>query len=334
MPEAEVHNEGAPAGEDEQQLILRMVVEGKITPEEGVRLLETLAGQVEPRRGSQSEGGGFMGAGARFRDSLTRRGVFQGDGPWEVEVDAPNGRLRLMGSTGPGWETTIVTKVRARDEQAAREKGSDLVKVDAGDRHLRISSPRVFGSGWATDVLLRLPPGLYDVQGITANGNIEVRDLRCREIRLRTSNGRIGVEEVRAEEVEMETANGAITAGIAARQLLATTSNGSIRVRPLAVERDTYQLSTSNGSIVVTCEDQEAGYRIDAASSWGKIKIDLPDLKQVTHQRASGHSVVRVASPGFASRQRQLDIRARTSAGSVIVAGAEAAPHDSLTGRD
>lgn len=341
---AELRSEGSAAGAEGQKLILGMVAAGRLTAEEGVRLLEALAGRIPPAPGKAR--GITLPHGRRVDDAFAagdwqkggitggtcRAGVFQGEEPWQVKVDVPNGRLQLIGTAGPGWQATITTRGRAwgwgiaRGEAGSEDVGArreeQWVRVDSGDRYLHICCPRrVFGGGWVTDVGLRLPPGIYDVRGVTTNGNIEVRDLRCREIRLRTANGRIGVEEVRAEEVELRTANGAITAEIAARRLLATTVNGTVCVRSLAVELDSYRLSSSQGSIRVNCGDKEAGYRVNASSSWGKVEIDLPGLKEVSHRCGPAHRAVCAATPGFDTRVRQLLIDAHTGSGGIVITG-------------
>lgn len=373
-------------GEEERRLILQMVAEGKITPEEGVRLLEALeGGTVEGQRretgraaGSEAAdsaaagvgrpgakvavtvesgagpetgaefgegmarmgleigqkmahvGSGIAGevmklleifpwAGAEFTDHLVREGEFRGEGPREVSVELANGRLIVEGWDGPGWRLQVDTRARGRQAHRA----TDLVTVEADENSLRVRSARFFGGNYSASGLLKLPPGEYHLRGVTSNGRIEARSLRCRVLDLETSNGRIEVEDVEGDRVELDTSNGAIVARLSARRLEATTSNGSIKVEARAVREDTYELKTSNGSIKLICPDPAAGYRIDATTSLGGIEVELPGLPRQVARGPGARAQLHVVTPGFEAKECRLEARLRTSCGSVTVSARE-----------
>lgn len=400
-------------GEEERRLILQMVAEGKITPEEGVRLLDALegaagragrapgsesderaagraavsesgeargadiesgerlaggraeqgerAGGAGPAPGEKMAGMGaefgdrmarmgseigekmagmgspiadmgshvadgvmklleiFPWAGAEFTDHLSREGEFLGDGPWEVSVELANGRLMVERWDGPGWRLELDIRVRGREAR----KATDLVTVEADEKSLRVRSARFFGWNYSASGVLRLPPGEYHLRGVTSNGRIGARGLRCRVLELETSNGRIEVEDIEGDRVELNTSNGAIVARISARNLEAATSNGTIRVEARAVRQDRYELRTSNGSIKLICPDPEPGYRVDATTSLGPIVVDLPGMPRQSARGPAARAQLQVATPGFEGRERRLDARLRTSCGPIVVSTRE-----------
>jgi hypothetical protein len=372
-------------GEEERRLILQMVAEGRVTPEEGVRLLEALEGGApEAQRkeagrtpgGEAADGAGrpggkgadgagpeigekmaglgaelgdrmarmgseigekmadmgsgiaegvmklleiFPWAGAEFTDHLERAGEFRGEEPREVSVELANGRLIVEGWDGPGWRLQVDTRARGRQAH----KATDLVTVEADEKSLRVRSARFFGGNYSTSGVLQLPPGEYNLRGVTSNGRIGARGLRCRVLDLETSNGRIEVEDIEGDRVELDTSNGTIAARLSARRLEAATSNGSIRVEARAVREDTYQLKTSNGSIKLICPDPDAGYRIEASTSFGGIVVDLPGMPRQVARGATARAHLQVATPGFEAKERRLEAKLWSSCGSITVSARE-----------
>lgn len=322
---------------EERRLVLEMIAAGRITPEEGLRLLEALGGgdgesggvtrpgAVSSERKARAAVGIAAGVfrrldifpwvGAELTDGLTRTGEFGGEGPREVEIELVNGRLEVKGWEQAAWQLRVETRSRGREIW----KAADLVAVEAGERSLKVRSARVFGGGHSVSAVLNLPPGQYVVRARASNGRLAARSLRCRVLDFDVSNGRIEVADVEGDEVKLGASHGTVLADVSARQMTATTSTGSIAVVPGEIRRDSYVLRTSRGSLRVDCPDPEAGYRIDATASQGTIEVQLPGLPRQVARGVPGGAALKVATPGWDGRERYLDVRLVASEGSITV---------------
>ncbi len=134
---------------------------------------------------------------------------------------------------------------------------------------------------------------LCDVQVETTNSRIEMRNVNCVSMGLKSSNGRIVLDRVaakrmlraktsnsrieamcvRAADVMFTTSNGAIEAAdtAASGQLEAVTSNGHIRVEHIAGAKIT--LRSSNASIRGTLAGRQADYAISSGTSNGRNSL-------------------------------------------------------------
>ncbi len=343
--------------QEERMAILKMVQEGKITPQEGVELLKALgqpAKEAGPRAGSGAQappreewdqdrgprpksiledvidgfGGinlrfGLFGETYKFEEEHGGRFEPTEGRPVTIQMNTSNGRLVLKGWDRPDYHLRVIKSLRGPGEEEARRRAQEMVRFTATPTGLVLES-RISGwnnSGVAAE--LSLPTShLYRLDLRTANGRIELDGLRTEVVEAQTSNGRVVCERSTGEKVRLRTSNGRIIANCSARDLDADTSNGSITVVPFGASggESRLQLRTSNGSIRVRPDEQaDSGYDIDASTSMGHVELELPDLEYSVHERQMGHRRSKARTTGFDGKARRIYISARTSNGSVVV---------------
>lgn len=346
--------------QEERMTILKMIQEGKVTPQEGVELLKALG---QPPRGPGQEAGpgpeapprqewgrdrgprprsiledvidgfggfnfpfGFFGETYKFEEQHEGRFEPAEGRPVTIQLTTSNGRLVLKGWDRPDYRLRIIKSLRGPGEEEARRRAQDMARVTATPTGLVLEAHT---GGWSNSGVaaeLSLPTGhLYRLELRSSNGRIEMDGLRTEDIEAQTSNGRIVCERSTGGRVRLRTSNGRIVANCSARDLDADTSNGSITVVPFGPSGDEsrFQLRTSNGSIRVRPDEQaDCGYDIDASTSMGHVELELPDLEYSVHERNMGHRRSKARSAGFDGKTRRIYISARTSNGSVVVSRA------------
>lgn len=107
----------------------------------------------------------------------------------------------------------------------------------------------------------------------TSGGSIRVAALEG-ELQAETSGGSIQVHGV-SGDARLETSGGSIEVDDAGGLVKAHTSGGPVRARLAAGNGKGGSLSSSGGGITVTL-DPALGLEIDAATSGGRVKLDLP----------------------------------------------------------
>lgn len=114
---------------------------------------------------------------------------------------------------------------------------------------------------------IHLPAGL-EVELSTRNGNVVAKELTG-PAKLETRNGQI-VATTTGPRLEAHTANGNLDITTAAADVVLKTSNGTITAALQAAGEVSGELTTSNGSIVVTF-GPEAATLLDCSTSLGRI---------------------------------------------------------------
>ncbi len=346
--------------QEERMTILKMIQEGKVTPQEGVELLKALG---QPARGAardaagasetppRADGGpdrgsrprsiledvfdgfsgfnfpfGFLGETYKFEEEHEGRFEPEAGQPVAVHLTTSNGRLVLKGWDRPDYHLRIVKSLRGPGEEEARRRAQDMARFTATPTSLVLESR--FG-GWnnaGVAAELNLPAGhLYRLELRSSNGRIEIDGLRAEDVEAQTSNGRIVCERSTGGRVRLRTSNGRIIANCSARELDADTSNGSVTVVPFGdfEGESRFQLRTSNGTLRVRPDEhQDCGYDIDASTSMGHVELELPDLEYSIRERTMGHRRSKARTSGFDGKARRIYIMARTSNGSVVVSRA------------
>lgn len=178
------------------------------------------------------------------------------EGLAELVVESENGSVTLLGSDN-GKDITIDARYRAQaaSENSAKKK-LEQMSTDIRQEGDRLVIRAVFSGTRVRESInytITLPPTLL-VQAKTSNGSLEATNIRGNTT-LNTSNGRITV-----------------TSGQGPTELIARTSNGSIRVSAAPSEGGHYNLRTSNGSVRVGVPE-ELGINLSAKTSNGSITL-------------------------------------------------------------
>jgi len=345
--------------QEERMTILKMIQDGKITPQEGVELLKALAQPATgpsrdvaggPKEGPPGDEGetrdahrprsiledviegfsfvnfpfGFFGDTHKFEEEHEGRFEPEPGRPITIRLRTANGRLVLKGWERPDYHLRIIKSLRGPGEEEARRRAQDMAQFTATPAGLVLESR--FSGGWnnaGVAAELSLPADLlYRLALHSSNGRIEVDGLKVEDLEAQTSNGRIVCERTTGGRVRLRTSNGRILANCSARELDVDTSNGSVTVVPFGDQQGDswYRLRTSNGGIRVRPYDQpDCGYDIDAATSMGHVELELPDLEYSVRERTMGHRRSRARTAGFDGKTRRVRIEARTSNGSIVV---------------
>ncbi len=259
----------------------------------------------------------FGGEGYRFEEE--HHCEFAATGTVRLDLSGRNGRVEVFGWDQPGWRVILRKKIRAQNEERARERAAEIVRFESGPAHLRCEEQPMGWGNSGVSVEVHVPKSLtYEVIAHSSNGRVLVEGLQCVTVNGKTANGKVGVKGVAAREISLSTANGGITFEGSAERLECDTSNGTITCCPQAEKSMECTLHTSNGSIRVrTPEGPNTGYRIDAHTSHGAIDLDLAGFEVQMQDRQFGRRSVRGQSSGYDTRPVKVAINARTTNGSI-----------------
>jgi hypothetical protein len=292
----------------------------------GERLSEDIASRI----GSLVEGlisnfGFGFGDGFKFEETV--EGTFDaGDFAPEIDFKTSNGRVAVEGWNQPGYMVKLIKRVKAPSEQEAMARAKDLARVerDGGKLSIRFNQPQqstIFG-GCGLAIIAFLPKDrTYRFLLQTANGRVEMKDLKGTTVDATTSNGVVKMDTVEAERVETRTSNGKVMLKTSARDVKAHSSNGRITIIPVGTAGDThYDLHTSNGSVKVqTGKPNGIGFSFDLRTTNGKINVEEAGLEYETNEKHHGMRRVKARSKGFDSASCKISVAAHTSNGSISV---------------
>ena len=351
---------------EERKMILDMLAERKITAEEAAELLRALgvatasdtaagagaaaedryvAGATSPGRTRSGPTPGksiledFLGkldidwsslpialGGEGYRFEEEHSGDFTGGGRVKLEFTARNGRVEVFGWDKPGWQVILRKKIRAQNEDIARERADEVCRFVSGPGFLQFEE---LPTGWGTSGVsaeVHVPKDRqYELVAVSSNGRIVVEDIKATTLLGKTANGKVTVRGATAHEVALSTANGGIIFAGAASRLDCGTANGTINCCPVADADMDCRLHTSNGSIKVKLpESRSVGYDIDAHTSHGTIDVEVRDFEIASQERQFGRRTIKGRSRDFAARQTKVVVDARTTNGSIRIVPAVA----------
>jgi len=312
---------------EERMRILEMVRDGKITAEEGARLLEAL----QPKTSPHSGGAGGVGAGydqddpVRSIASTVAQALQSGD--WKAFM----GQFASSRSTGSlaglerkqeresdGWQFLNLSdgdkgtfEVQAGDELLVEhEAGSIEATAADGPARLALDGDETHGYGvyvarkdkqvvvacfrtaqYARMPRLKLavPRDVASVSQRTAGGGLTADGFTV-PVKLRTAGGSIRVREQKGASVD------------------AKTSGGSIKVDGTLARID---LHTSGGS--VTFDGSTEAF--DVKTSGGSVRIEGARLMTGEHIAKTSGGSVRI----LLARESSVELEVKTSAGSLSV---------------
>jgi len=197
----------------------------------------------------------------------------------QLVVESKNGNVTLIGGDDENITIEAVYRARGGSEDSANER-LERMTTETKQVEDRLIIQAVFDGTPLRESIsytITLPQSLV-VQAETSNGSLEAIDL-SEEVTLNTSNGRITV-----------------TSEQGPKNLVARTSNGSIRVYTVPTSGGYYNLRTSNGSVRVRLPEN-LGVSLNARTSNGSINVGRgqwnftsgqQNRKQVEAQRGNG----------------------------------------------
>ena len=247
-----------------------------------------------------------------FLDADAKRAVF-------IHIQTANGRIECLGWNRNEFRLILSKKIRAGSEEEARSKAESRVTVSHTDEGLIIDGKSLNGINSGMSVELWLPQNrIYDFTLDTGNGRIVLEDLTAEGIEGRTSNGRIALLGTAAKVAHLRSSNGSIHCDGGVPLLTAYTSNGSVNVAATEETVNTFELSTTNGTVRVRVPDcQDLAHDFDLSTSLGKVKVDLPGAVGGYAAQAKYRHID--TTPDFAGYQKRLRLAARTSNGNINI---------------
>ncbi|MBM7840460.1 DUF4097 and DUF4098 domain-containing protein YvlB [Alkalihalobacillus xiaoxiensis] len=295
---------------EERKMILKMIEDGKISAEEGLKLLDSLGKdkqepeQTDGHNRSDNESKSYKQTSAdpeetpfsRFTSFFesafqkVREGdldfnfgsvtevdhVFQHQGiiPKSVYVSLENGSVQVVPWEKEDIRLECEAKVyKAKDEEEARES---LLKDSVFSATEEKVSFETKSKAMKVNVVLYVPEASYEnVKLYAFNGSLNGESIKTDLFDASTTNGSIKTADLVAKKAMMETSNGSISCeGHSIGSLYAKTLNGSIKVDGAAEDAD---IETLNGTINYHVNDSvETGY-LDIKTTTGSVKILVSD---------------------------------------------------------
>ena len=259
-----------------------------------------------------------------------------------VSLRTLNGSIVVEGWEGEGYKLVVTQRVRAKDRETALEKvtqvelpqaGSVVDKLEAnvqerGDTSIsfHLSLPRkgpyrlVLNSTNGRCQVANLLAKMIDVD--TLNGSAAIKQTKAEKMHIWTGNGSNNLDFVEAEQIQQRTANGSIQFTGSCRMIACDSTNGSVRVSPLAFGHELSELDIKTVNSSVQCmlpQMPDLQVRLDASTSVGRVRLGLANFAvQSEHKDGGMHKVVGAIS-GQSGPGKEIAIRARVGCGSILV---------------
>lgn len=296
---------------EEKKIILRMLKEGKISEEEAIKLLDSIADEKKfDKEDLKSEANEIM-------DKIYKAAVKLGQKSQEVigsinfedfnlddfnlniksskgaeaerivtesveEIENPklkikndNGRIRLY-----SWENEEV-EVRATvdyDDKYISSNYSFITMEKDGDTiKIAPNYDRASSRHFSMDIAVAIPKKKFESIAISAhNSNISIGEILAKDLDIESTNARISFVNVTVDEGKFESTNGRISGeGISGKVLELNTTNGKITVKNLDSEE--VKLNTINGSLSID-GIKENVKQIEANTHNGNINISIKEV--------------------------------------------------------
>lgn len=301
---------------EELQRILRMVREGKLTPEQAQMLIEALMAKPGEGRGKRKEETAFEEAMEQLRKAFqgvdwrriqhewrriseeireqTRRGweeaqrAFRGMGRWDID-------LRLGTVQDVEFDQTIDIPASARlivqnvlgDVRVRGQEGITQMRVHA-EGAIRAEGPEQAEQGagaWAPVIEQRGDVVFVRVAraGKFASADVDITVPTGISVEIQSTAGDVAVEGTRAA-VSVESASGDITVREATDKVRLISARGDIVLE--RVEADNVDVQTQSGDI--RCDSCSSREELRARTASGDIVTQLLSAKRVSLTSASG----------------------------------------------
>ncbi|SDJ61034.1 DUF4097 family beta strand repeat-containing protein [Salimicrobium halophilum] len=274
---------------EERMKVLKMIENGEISAEEGSKLLEAMNDSKSYSWKSflgdavdRVKKGDFdlsFGNTIDFQENEEEEATSFED----MDIHINNGSIHILTHDKETIKAEYDVKMyQAKDEEEAKQRFKEEVRLDASEDLLRLSSPsgkvKVF-------VTLYVPDRSYDfVKAKVFNGAVNLENMQAEHVETKTTNGAVSFTNVQGEKANVETGNGTIDfKGCSFARCDGKTVNGRIQADGSFAKLD---LSTVSGGIQVTGQ----GHRSERGffkTSTGSIEVLLPEQKRVEGRLAS-----------------------------------------------
>ncbi len=236
-----------------------------------------------------------------------------------LRLSTKNGRVQVAAGSSESIKLVIEKKIQADSREIAEEiaKGAVARQVEQeGERLLlQLTVPEEL-VGASISFHLIVPRRLAsEVSVLTKNGDVLLQDI-VGSAAIESKNGRLRVAGGEYQRLDAVSKNGGIKLSTRAKDVSANTKNGTISCLLKPQGRGQLQAESKNGSIVIevpSCSEQ--GYAVDASTVHGTTAVELPAFLAERSDRK--HKIGQTEA--FATKERQLTIRAETKNGSVTV---------------
>ena len=320
---------------DEQHMILQMVAEGKITADEGARLLEAISPKKDFSSGkdriddwgerissffSGDPSEWIQNLGSMFGTKMTfleeQDWTHEAEGVSIIQADTTNGSIITTGTDTSQIMVHARKVVKAPREEDARAFSEHVeILVDRVDNRIQISKKHPS------------PP-----PGITVAVHFTIQCPASVDLNLRSTNGKVNVSHIEGD-VNVATTNGKLTMASLSGSITAQSTNGSIHAT-INDLKEALELSTKNGSIKAAIDSGNAPIRLvttngsitlalhadfsgmlDASTRNGVIRSELPivashqDRRHLTGQLGSeGETPIHLKSKNGGIRLKNLSL--------------------------
>lgn len=258
---------------DERVLILQLLREGKITPEEAERLLRALT----PKETSRREPFFFDHLFERLEDEFRAFGERLRH---HFENVFGEGRERSSSSEEGSGPVELPEGVFVR----ASHTGGDLFVGASGDRRLRVTAPEwhlhvaedepkaeLSTAGGPTRILLPAQTRRLAVE--SAGGSLTLRGVRVAALSARVMGGSATLEEV-AADVEVEVlGGGANVKGVCGKAVEVRVSGGSVHAELGVVRQGSYAMTALGGDLHLSLEE-ESNFEVEYSLSGGFLSSE------------------------------------------------------------
>lgn len=218
---------------------------------------------------------------------FTKEYLFEDAAATILDFQLANGNITLQKWDQNDIKVEADIKIYAKFEEATPEEAFEArsnITIDEEQFSFYVPNKRV-----RCEVVVSLPDREYDYVAFKLlNGNVQVNDLKGKDIYIKTTNGQMNFKNLEATMLEMDGVNGSISVQDSKLvDLMAKLVNGSITTKS---EITSSALSLVNGDIRMTYVDTEAKH-IEASTVNGAIKLALPKEKSVEMEANSslGH---------------------------------------------
>ncbi|WP_169525355.1 DUF4097 family beta strand repeat-containing protein [Pseudalkalibacillus hwajinpoensis] len=282
---------------EERKMILKMIEDGKISADEGAKLLKAISPnqEVEQKHTKESESyseraaptykvGQFvetliqkvkdMDLDFNFGSSEEVSHVFEQSevNPSALDVHVRNGEIAFQ-----TWDRNDVkidcraNVYRASNVQEASDKLLRETYFSVDNDKMTFKSER---ADVKVNLIIYVPATEYkDVWMTTFNGDVTGENMTSAKVKLKTANGKVGIRHSKVNVLEAETGNGAIVVeGTTGEVCELETANGPITIDGTFVDTEAQSF---NGAIRHTLQKSVSG-RADFKTVNGTIQIVVP----------------------------------------------------------
>jgi DUF4097 and DUF4098 domain-containing protein YvlB len=216
----------------------------------------------------------------------------------DLYFSTSNGSIRCKSWEKEFAQIEVTAQVsKAKNEVEAREKLEQIIEQRKGNEQysfflkekkgVRVSIEIYLPKRQYDALQLETNHGSVRVQGLeidkmeieTSNGSIRIHDVKGEYVEGKTSNGRIQYHDVLVVKSNLKTSNGSIHVMGQLQNLQCETTNGSIRVEQGQVNRSEILATTSNGSVRVIYPTEISGVYGELKTNHGQLHCSLPHTK-------------------------------------------------------